>query len=90
MAIVFECGTCGRALAAAEQHAGRQTMCPKCGELTTVPWAENLPATVPETEERAAARERGTRSRKRRTLRLAFVLVCVIVAIAVLLLSRIL
>lgn len=38
MAVTFNC-SCGQPLTAADEHAGRQVQCPKCGQMTAVPHA---------------------------------------------------
>ncbi len=39
MAITSQCQACGATLSVADEHAGRQARCPKCGQTYTVPQA---------------------------------------------------
>ncbi len=41
MSISIKCGKCETRFRAGDEHAGKQTQCPKCGNKLTIPSAEN-------------------------------------------------
>jgi predicted RNA-binding Zn-ribbon protein involved in translation (DUF1610 family) len=47
MAIKFSCGSCGKAFSARDEHAGRKSKCPVCGNEIEVPALAILSPAVP-------------------------------------------